>query len=338
MAENDWVSSTVKFVKMSEVETKLATKADLVDGKVPVIQLPEIIGEDGLSAYEIAVNNGFIGTEQEWLASLQGADGVQGIQGIPGEKGDRGDAGIQGLPGNDRADGMDGYTPVKDIDYFDGAQGIQGEPGQQGIQGVPGVQGEQGLKGDKGDQGDQGIQGIQGVPGEQGLPGSDATVTKEAVEEVLIGEITSHTHPSGGGGGGRNLSIELLKDANYIADTNSPSALRFYLNRPYCYVSKADLTGFTQVRLVTFKAGTAGAADYKLILKYIVNWSGTAGNWLDVGMGEVNVTGNVTNQPRVSEWINLCEGAKADVFIALMTSGGNGTLDPQWGHVTAEFK
>jgi len=29
-------------------------------------------GDDGDSAYQVAVNNGFIGTEEEWLASLQG--------------------------------------------------------------------------------------------------------------------------------------------------------------------------------------------------------------------------------------------------------------------------
>ena len=32
-------------------------------------------GEPGLSAYEIAVKNGFEGTELEWLESLKGADG-----------------------------------------------------------------------------------------------------------------------------------------------------------------------------------------------------------------------------------------------------------------------
>lgn len=32
-------------------------------------------GQDGLSAYEIAVQNGFIGTETEWLESLKGKDG-----------------------------------------------------------------------------------------------------------------------------------------------------------------------------------------------------------------------------------------------------------------------
>lgn len=31
-------------------------------------------GADGKSAYEIAVANGFTGTESDWLASLKGAD------------------------------------------------------------------------------------------------------------------------------------------------------------------------------------------------------------------------------------------------------------------------
>jgi hypothetical protein len=35
-------------------------------------------GVDGLSAYQIAVNNGFVGTETEWLASLKGDKGDTG--------------------------------------------------------------------------------------------------------------------------------------------------------------------------------------------------------------------------------------------------------------------
>jgi hypothetical protein len=38
-----------------------------------------IDGINGLSAYQIAVNNGFVGTQTEWLASLQGDDGADGI-------------------------------------------------------------------------------------------------------------------------------------------------------------------------------------------------------------------------------------------------------------------
>lgn len=42
-------------------------------------------GEKGESAYEIAVKNGFDGTEEEWLASLKGADGAKGDKGDPGK-------------------------------------------------------------------------------------------------------------------------------------------------------------------------------------------------------------------------------------------------------------
>lgn len=44
----------------------------------------------GASAYEIAVLEGFIGTEPEWIASLEGPKGVQGIQGDVGPKGEDG--------------------------------------------------------------------------------------------------------------------------------------------------------------------------------------------------------------------------------------------------------
>jgi len=39
------------------------------------------IGEDGDSAYQVAINNGFVGTEAEWLLSLKGEDGPGG--GLP---------------------------------------------------------------------------------------------------------------------------------------------------------------------------------------------------------------------------------------------------------------
>lgn len=44
-------------------------------------------------AYDIAVDNGFVGTESEWLASLVGADGADGINGTNGADGAQGPAG-----------------------------------------------------------------------------------------------------------------------------------------------------------------------------------------------------------------------------------------------------
>ena len=62
-------------------------------------------GQDGLSAYQIALKNGFKGTEQEWLQSLKGpkGDSITGPRGEKGEKGDSivGPAGQDGQPGKD---------------------------------------------------------------------------------------------------------------------------------------------------------------------------------------------------------------------------------------------
>lgn len=69
-------------------------------------------GQNGLSAYEIAKNGGFIGTEEEWLKSLKGADGAKG------EQGEQGIQGAQGIQGEKGKDGADGKTPVKGTDYF----------------------------------------------------------------------------------------------------------------------------------------------------------------------------------------------------------------------------
>lgn len=64
-------------------------------------------GKDGYSAYEIALNHGFEGTEEEWLASLKGETGAAGADGKDGNA------------GKDGRDGADGYTPIKGKDYFD---------------------------------------------------------------------------------------------------------------------------------------------------------------------------------------------------------------------------
>ena len=57
-------------------------------------------GNDGLSAYEIWLNEGNVGTEADFIASLQGDAGPQGPQGDPGPAGPQGDPGIQGPQGD----------------------------------------------------------------------------------------------------------------------------------------------------------------------------------------------------------------------------------------------
>ena len=69
-------------------------------------------GKDGKSAFELAVEQGYTGTLDEWLASLKGEKGDAGEQGSKGEQGP------QGEKGTDGARGEDGKTPVKGTDYF----------------------------------------------------------------------------------------------------------------------------------------------------------------------------------------------------------------------------
>ena len=43
-------------------------------------------GATGKSAYEVAVANGFVGTESQWLLSLEGTDGTNGTNGADGAR------------------------------------------------------------------------------------------------------------------------------------------------------------------------------------------------------------------------------------------------------------
>lgn len=86
---------------------------------------------------------------------------------------------------------LKGDTEWKFISDLSGAQGIQGLSAYQvAVQhGFEGTEAEWliSLKGEKGDSGEK---------GEKGDPGSDASVTKQNVEAVLTGDITSHNHDS----------------------------------------------------------------------------------------------------------------------------------------------
>ena len=69
-------------------------------------------GTDGKSAYQIAVEQGYQGSESDWLSSLKGNKGEKGdpgnrgLQGVPGEKGEKGDAGVAG---------KDGFSPIANV-------------------------------------------------------------------------------------------------------------------------------------------------------------------------------------------------------------------------------
>jgi hypothetical protein len=96
-----------------------------------------ISGMNGKSSYEIAVENGFQGSREEWIAALQGKDGLNGTDGTNGksayelavENGFEGtlEEWLLSLQfGEDGKDGIDGQNGKNGKDGEDGAPGADG--------------------------------------------------------------------------------------------------------------------------------------------------------------------------------------------------------------------
>lgn len=143
------------------------------------------------SAYQVAVGQGFSGSQTDWLYSLKGEQGIQGVQGNQGPQGIQGIAGLQGPSGlgltnkgqwvsgttydeNDYVfavttkndGGMALYAVISTSSFVSNTQPeddptnwseMYAPQGPQGIQGIQGVQGNQGLTGNDGIQGKQGL-------------------------------------------------------------------------------------------------------------------------------------------------------------------------------------
>lgn len=158
--------------------------------------IPALIGPQGKSAYQLAVENGFKGTESEWLASLKGADGEVTFESLTDEqkaslKGDTGETGATFIPSVSE-DGT--LSWINDKDFINPTPvNIRGPQGAQGEQGIQGLQGPQGEKGDKGDTGEQGTAGYTPVRGtdywteeDQAAIVADVLAALPAAEEVSV--------------------------------------------------------------------------------------------------------------------------------------------------------
>ena len=171
----------------------------------------------GTDAYDVAKANGFSGTREEWAQQVARINEVS--------------AAIDNA--NDTANhpvkiGSDNYVYEwnkaakayqKTGILVKGDKGERGATGAQGPQGLQGVKGETGATGATGPRGATGAQGPQGERGEKGKSpiiknaswwiwdeasgaykdsgmsvSSQYTLTKEAIENVLTGDVSSHTH------------------------------------------------------------------------------------------------------------------------------------------------
>jgi hypothetical protein len=104
-----------------------------------------VAGPAGESAYQIAVDLGFTGTRQEWLASLIGATGNTGAK---GDKGDKGDTGAQGVQGQKGDTGATGSTGPAGGSGFQARQTVASGPAVAGLPTfLPGASGSLSLTG-----------------------------------------------------------------------------------------------------------------------------------------------------------------------------------------------
>lgn len=124
-------------------------------------------GVNGKSAYELAVQNGYIGSMTEWLASLKGERGEQGPR---GPKGENGSAGIPPLSATENF--------FKDVQLRGNVLEFKDQTTRvvKSVQ-LPapgtGPQGPQGVPGPAGPRGPQGLTGASGPIGPQGPRGRD---------------------------------------------------------------------------------------------------------------------------------------------------------------------
>ena len=142
-------------VRAEQMESGVVITIVDADGETSAALHNGANGTDGKSAYQIAVEQGYQGSESDWLSSLKG------------DKGDKGNTGAKGNPGQDGANGKSAYAIAVEHGYEDSEEkwllslkGEKGDPGDRGLQGVPGEKGE---KGDAGVAGKDGFSPIANV-------------------------------------------------------------------------------------------------------------------------------------------------------------------------------
>ena len=91
------------------LESDIALKLTKLLGKIGICLDEELEKIQGPSLYDIAVKNGYNGTEAEFIEYMkQGPKGDAGVPGPQGPKGEKGDAGVQGPQGEKGDAGADG--------------------------------------------------------------------------------------------------------------------------------------------------------------------------------------------------------------------------------------
>lgn len=194
-------------------------------------------GVDGKSAYQVWLDSGNVGSEEDFLNSLVGPQGPKGETGLQGE------IGPQGIPGNNGADGKDGISAthswngtVLTITSASGTssadlKGDKGDRGPQGIQGTKGDKGDIGPQGPKGETGPQGDKGDTGDKGDDGFsPIANVTQTQSGATITITdknGTTTTEIKNGKDGANGKNYSVEIVESTSNTQEIQSNKFYKF---------------------------------------------------------------------------------------------------------------
>lgn len=251
----------------------------------------------GTDAYDVAKANGFSGTREEWAqqvarvnevsAAIDNANDTASHPTKIGSdnyvyewnkaakayqktgilvKGDKGETGATGAQGEQ------------------GPQGAKGETGARGATGATGPQGAQGAKGDRGENGKSPIiknaswwiwDEASGAYKDSGMSvSSQYTLTKEGIESVLTGDVSSHTHSA------YALMGHTHTQYAAVGHTHSNYALTTHKHTEYAAVSHTHdnyaLTGHKHTEYVP----TTALSDY-YTKKEVEDMVGNAGGGVD---------------------------------------------------------
>lgn len=176
---------------MSNVINGNVSETGLIKGKVSGTgelrgSLGTLLARDGDSAYEVALKNGFEGTEEEWLASLKGEKGKDGnvdfteltpeqMESIKGKDGES--VTVTNITESTEDGGINviTFSDGSKVTIRNGSKGDDGEDGKDGVSVTHSWSGttlivksasgtsSANLKGDAGEKGDTGANGKDGV-------------------------------------------------------------------------------------------------------------------------------------------------------------------------------
>lgn len=274
-------------------------------------------GDEGKSAFEVAVDNGFIGTEQEWLDSLKGEKGEDGSQGADGADGksayqvavDNGFIGTESdwlasLQGEQGEDGKSAYevaveegfigTEEQWLDSLVGPQGPQGPSG--GIDGKSAyeIAVDNGFVGTE----EEWLDSLIGPAGAAGSDGADGKSAYQiALDEGFIGTeqewLDSLVGPAGADG------QDGTDGTNGVDGDDGKSAYQIAVDEGFVGDEVAWLASLKGDKGDQGDAGSDGAngvdgADGKSAYQVAVDngFIGTEGEWLDSLIGPAGSDGS----------------------------------------------